>query len=122
MKRSPKRSSDFSMRRMSIRSEPIPRIMRRSRGSHRFPGCVDPPPHFSDGLIQSRKDRLANEEVSDIELGDLRDRGNGGDGLVIDAVTRMHFKAKARRLPGAGFERLQHRLGVYIAFARGVAI
>src|SRR5689334_12961325 len=96
VKRSPWRSSVFSIRRMSERSEPRPMITRRAPPMefsrkipsslprlNQFPmgigsGFIHQSPHALDGGTEADEDRLADQEVTDVELHQLRD---GGDRL-----------------------------------------
>src|ERR1700749_161528 len=132
MKRSPNRSIDFSMRRMSMRSEPRPRIMKCSLAHYltspsvgrakccseakafrvgddaahgaaptRLASPADLPTngevkqegalcsrlihqtaHLADRGFEADEDRLADEEVSDVEFADFGNRGNGFHGVV----------------------------------------
>lgn len=59
----------------------------RSRG-------VDPSAHFDDGGAEPRKDRFANQEVANIELGNLGNGGDRRDRVVIDAMTGVDLKAQ----------------------------
>src|SRR5512132_2919337 len=50
------------------------------------PGFVHQHPHPRDALFQSEKDRLADQEVADVELDDLRNGGDRTDIVVAEAV------------------------------------
>ena len=69
------------------------------------PRGVDPAAHFDDGVGQADEDRLAHQEVADVEFGHLRDGGDRRDGLVVDAVPGVDFEAERRRLRRACAER-----------------
>jgi len=68
------------MRPISMRSLPMPRIMARLRAALALRGRRDPDPSRRaslDGAVEPVEDRLADEEMADIELDD---GGNGGAG------------------------------------------
>ena len=71
------------MRRMSMRSLPRPMIIARRRPTCRVAmpqGRRGPGPccaHAPDAVVETDKDRLADEEMADIELDDFRERGDG---------------------------------------------
>ena len=99
VKRSPNRSSERSMRRMSQRSRPDaedhePRLR---------PALVHGDAHGLHGLVQAQEDRLADEEMPDIELHDLRDRGDGPRRLEGEAVAGVNFEAEGRAMLGGRF-------------------
>ena len=52
-------------------------------------------PHAAHGLVKTLEHRLANEKVADIELDDLRQRGDGLSRLVVEAVTNMDLKPQS---------------------------
>ena len=81
------------MRRMSQRSEPIPRIM----PLHLRPALVHGRAHGSDRLVEAEEDRLADQGMADVELDDLRDRRDGPDGVEVEAVPGMDLETD----PGA---------------------
>ena len=53
--------------------------------------------HAPDRRLQSAEDRLADQEVADVELDDLRDAGDGADGVEGQPVPGMHLEAGGRR-------------------------
>jgi hypothetical protein len=58
-------------------------------------GGVHQGAHPLHGLRQAHEDRLADQEVADVELGDLRDGGDRLDRGVVDAVAGVDFQAQA---------------------------
>jgi hypothetical protein len=60
------------------------------------PRGVHQGPHPLNGLRQAHEDRLADQEVADVQLGDLRDGGDRLDGGVVDAVAGVDLQAQAR--------------------------
>ena len=44
-------------------------------------------------LVEADEDRLADEEVADVELDDLRQARDGGDRIEGQAVAGVHFEA-----------------------------
>src|SRR5262245_39866141 len=89
-KRSPWRSMVRSMRRTSIRSDPIPKIMCRS-----WFGAA-PIHHRTHGpyrLGKTAEDRLPDQEVADIELDHLGQRRDRLGGLVVESMAGMHLEA-----------------------------
>src|ERR1700731_1625063 len=95
-KRSPKRSIVFSMRRMSMRSLPMPRIIaidvHRAIDQSWASRLVHQRAHALDGAVEAAEDRFAHEEMADIELDD------GGNGCH-----RRH-RIEAQAMPGMAFE------------------
>src|SRR5262249_18388088 len=97
-KRSPWRSMVRSMRRTSMRSEPIPKIMcRSSLGAAPVHGGA----HGAHRVGEAREHRLPDQEVADIELDDLRQRRDRLGGFEVEAVAGMHLEAGGLRHPGA---------------------
>ena len=47
----------------------------------------------ADGRVQAAEDRLADQEVADVELDDLRHARDGGDGVEGEAVAGVHLEA-----------------------------
>src|SRR3546814_15263480 len=99
-KRSPKRGTVCSMRRMSIRSEPMPMIICRQSRSGR-PGAqtarlVHQGPHAPDGAVEAAEDRLADQEMADVELDDGRDRRHWADAVIGQTVAGMAFQEIGR--------------------------
>src|SRR6185295_10460604 len=94
-KRSPCRSITFSMRRISVMSEPMPRIILGSLP--RRPLCDATRhrgPHRLDAVGEPGEDRLSDQKMADVEFDNLRQRGDRLGGLEIEAVTGVDFKAK----------------------------
>src|SRR5258706_8862485 len=115
-KRAPKRSSEAWIRSILQRSEPMPMIMTAS-GGHPSEGWGLVPQgrpqqrrdpsfrwgdgerwsprrdhrgaHPADALDQTDEHRLADQEMADIQLPHLRDRGDGGDIVIGQAVAGM---------------------------------
>src|SRR6185437_12073635 len=113
MNRSPNRSMVLAMRSMSIRSLPTPTIMAaRARLVHQRAH----PPHRA---VDAAKDRLADQEVADIQLDNRRDRGHRTDRVEAQSVTGVTFEAKLLRLGGGA---LQARELLGAGGAGGVAI
>ena len=52
-------------------------------------------PHRLDGVCKPEQHRMPDEEMSDVELNDLRDRGDAFSGREIETVARMNFQTKA---------------------------
>src|SRR5690606_1402794 len=111
-KRSPNRSIVRSMRRISIRSEPIPTIMTVR------PSCAESPvapclfhqdPHAADRTIEATENGLPDEEMPDIQFGDGRDGRDRADSIEIQAVTGMAFQADGSGMGGGSLEALQFR-------------
>src|SRR6185369_10248658 len=95
-KRSPCRSITLAMRRASVMSEPRPKIMRRSCDGFGA-AALHRRAHRLDRGRKPREHRLADQEMTDVELNDL---GQGGDRLgagVIEAVTGVHFETEPLR-------------------------
>src|SRR5689334_8349908 len=100
-KRSPKRSSDFSIRLMSHRS--LPRPMITSGGSAQscaVSGRIHQPAHLADRGLQADEDRLADQEVADIELAHVGDGGDRADVFVVEAVAGMALQAELLAMRG----------------------
>src|SRR5579862_7078468 len=87
------------MRRISIRSLPIPRIMTGTasrallaeRSAARF---LHQDAHALDGTVEAAEDRLADEKMADVELDDGRDRRDRTDRVESEAMPRVAFKAQ----------------------------
>src|SRR5262249_42691136 len=98
MKRSPCRAIVCSMRRMSTRSVPMPRIMTRS--SARIAGAATPGRGLAHMLKAGRepgKDRFADEEMTDVELDNFGQRADRFGGQEVQAVPGVHLEAEPRR-------------------------
>src|SRR5690242_2923044 len=95
-KRSPCRSITFSMRRMSVMSEPMPRIMEVGLGQRRPArnAAIHRGAHRRDGSRKAGRDCIANQEVTDVELGDLRKRRDRLGGGEVEPVPGMHLEAE----------------------------
>ena len=122
-KRSPKRSSVRSMRRMSMMSLPMPRIMRCRRqacAAGLGARLVHQRAHAADGAVEAAEDRLADQEMADIELDDRRDRGDRPDRVEGEAVAGMAFEAE--RLGMRRRRRRCGRAGAARSRALGLAI
>src|SRR5476649_2310676 len=98
-KRSPKRSITRSMRAISMRSLPMPRIMtvQASCSGALLPltlgaNLVHQRPHPLDCAFEAAEDRLADEEMANIELDDRRDGGDRADGIEAEPVASMAFE------------------------------
>src|ERR1700749_511167 len=128
IKRSPCLSRVFSIRRISIRSEPKPRIIfaprsgrspalaalvawngppdhsicLRQTASRSYARFIHQPAHFLNRIGEPGEDRLADQKMSDIEFADMRNGGNRRDILISETVTGMDFQthvgAKLRRI------------------------
>ena len=57
------------------------------------PHRIHPRAHLADTRVKADEDCFANEEMPDIEFGELRDRGDGTDVVERQAVARMGFDA-----------------------------
>src|SRR5215470_618761 len=104
MKRSPWRAIVCSMRRMSTRSVPMPRIMSGRRPicpswSARIAAARHRGAHQRHGGAEPLKNRVADQEMADIELDDLWQRADRLGGEIIEAMPRMDLEAEPRR-PG----------------------
>src|SRR5580704_1030411 len=121
------------MRRMSMRSLPIPRIMRclasnarrAQRGGTRL---GHQRAHALDSAVEPAEDRFANEKMPDIELDDRRDRGDRPDRIEAKPVTGVAFEAErvgvARRRDDALKLTLALRRGLLVlsSFAIGTGM
>src|ERR1700749_3414216 len=87
------------MRRASVMSEPMPRIMVSSWAAP--PAAIHRRAHRLYRIRKTREDRLADQEVPDIELGDFGQRRDAFGGDEIEAVAGMDFEAEAFRHRGA---------------------
>src|ERR1043166_2617211 len=100
-KRSPCRSITLAMRRASVMSEPSPKIIQRSCGggsSGSFgAAAIHRRAHHLDARGEAREHRLTDQEMTDVELGDLGQRRDRLGGGVIEPVTGVHFEAEALR-------------------------
>lgn len=85
--------------------------------------CVDEPAHLTDRWPQASKDRLTDQEVTDVKFRDFRNSRDSGDRTVIDAVTGVHFKTKRSGLARGRAKRRENspRL-ILMPIARGIAI
>ena len=96
---------------MLHRSEPMPTIIAPSSIS-----CAHPP----DAGLEAGEDRLADQEMADVELGELRDRGDRHDIVEGQAVAGMRLDAVLDRERGAVGDAPQ--LGrAFLALDMGVA-
>ena len=99
VKRSPKRSrrvldaADVATGRSRCRGSCAPRSARAASISAA---------HAADGGVQADEDRLADQEVADVELDHLRDGGDRRDRLVVDAVAGVDLQAERGGLGGGG--------------------
>ena len=66
----------------------MPRIMSGARQIHQAA-------HFLDRGAEAAIDRLADQEMADVQFHDLGDRGDGGDVVVGQAVARVNLKPEA---------------------------
>ena len=92
-KRSPWRSITLAMRRTSVMSEPMPRIMAQIPPSAR--PAIHRGAHGAHRGIEAVEDRLADEKMPDVEfdyLGEARDPLGGDE---IEAVSGMNFEPGA---------------------------
>ena len=48
--------------------------------------------HPADGRLQTDEDRLADQEMADIEFADMRDGGDRADIVIGQAVAGMDFQ------------------------------
>src|SRR5208282_2846625 len=109
-----------SMRRMSTKSLPMPAIMRvpfaagllllLRRLLQRLAqndAVSDGQAHLSNRLLQAHEDRLADDEMPDIQLAHLRQGGKMRGGFVIEAVACVHLDARLFREPGGMGEPLE---------------
>src|SRR5688572_25687900 len=106
-KRSPWRSSTSATRRASVMSEPIPMITTASRRARRADAGASARhrrAHLTDGLLQPDEDRLADEEMADIELADRLDGSDRFSGRIVEAVAGMDFQPESGALPGRRLE------------------
>src|ERR1700736_1986780 len=85
-KRSPCRSITFSMRRMSVMSLPMPMIMSRSRRLAQRVPAIHRGAHRVNGAGETAEDRLADQEVPDVEFDDLREGRDDLRGIKVEAV------------------------------------
>ena len=74
----------------------MPRIM---HGGPR-PALVHGGSHGLNGFVEAQENRLADQEMADIQLDDLRDRRDGAGGVEIQSVPRMDLKTDARAMRG----------------------
>ena len=87
---------------MSQRSLPRPRITRpwlrcRSRAG------IHQPAHLADRGLEADEDRLADQEVADIEFAHLGDGGDRRRRLVVQAVAGVAFEAELLPQSAAAF-------------------
>src|ERR1700691_4912875 len=95
-----------------MRSLPIPRIIRAGPSCALFTQRVGPGPihqgaHAPDGAVEPAKNRLAYQEMPDIEFPNSRNCRYGGDGLEAEAVAGVTFEAELVRPRGGGDQPLQ---------------
>src|ERR1700752_3211065 len=105
MKRSPNLSRVRSMRLISMMSEPMPRIIafdsfadgpRRSGSAcagGSGAGLVHERTHSADGVFEAGEDRLAYQEVTDVEFSQGLDSRNRPDSVVGQAVSSMALES-----------------------------
>jgi hypothetical protein len=103
------------MRRMSERSAPTPRIITALASS--ISGA-----HALDGRAEADEDRLADQEVADVQLGELGDGGDGLHGLVVDAVAGVDLQAQAGGLGRRGLQAFEMAARVGAAPADRLAV
>src|SRR5579862_9047608 len=134
-KRSPYLSMLFSTRRMSMRSEPRPMIMRPRPWGHKgyeepagvsFRGnalriacLVHQRPHVSDRILKAHEDRFADQKVANVEFADLRYRRDRFHVVERQAVAGMDFKSERRSVGGTFAEFVQEMLALR---AHGIAV
>ena len=70
-------------------------IMRFVRSARLLAATVHRRAHEFHGLGQALEHRLADQKMADVELDDLRQRGDRLRGRIIEPVARMHFQADA---------------------------
>ena len=58
----------------------------------RFAGLIHAAAHFQDGILQPDEDRLADQEMADVQLHHLRDGSYGGDVFIGQAVAHMNLQ------------------------------
>src|SRR6185436_15121523 len=109
-KRSPCRAITFSMRLMSVMSEPMPRIICSLGGTPRDT-AIHRGAHRSDHPGKPAEDRLADQEVPDIELNDFGQRRDRLGGVEVEAVAGMHFETERARACSPIADALQLRAG-----------
>jgi len=73
-----------------------------------------------DAGIETTEDRLADQEMADVELGELRDCGDGHDIVEGQAVAGVGLDAVLHRQCGAVGDTLQLG-GAFVAFDMGIA-
>lgn len=72
-----------------------------------LPGAIHQDPHAGDTVEKTYENRLAHEVMTDIELDDFGNRGDGDDIIIIEPVAGMHLEAGSRGRPGAVDETLK---------------
>ena len=78
------------------------RMPRLRAGGGAGAGLVHQRAHALDGGGQAAEDRLADQEVADVELDDLRQARNRCDGVEGEPVSGVHLEAgRGRRRRGA---------------------
>src|SRR5690349_21422169 len=107
MKRSPWRASVCSMRRMSTRSLPMPRIMAGASSRPRLLPARHGGAHPLHRGPEPFEHGVADQEVPDVELDNLRNGADRLRGDVVEAVAGMHLEPEPRRLRGAGPDALE---------------
>src|SRR5262245_26607381 len=65
--------------------------------------------HVAHRLLDAREDRAGNNRVSDIEFDQMRNREDGTDVLVVDAMARIHAEAERMSQLGAFDQAAQFR-------------
>ena len=50
--------------------------------------------HAPDGSVEAGEDRLADEEMPDVEFADFRNGGDGLDRVEAETVSGMHFETE----------------------------
>src|SRR6266849_3187973 len=89
---------------------PMSRIMARLRAALVLRGgaaLIHGHAHALDGTVEAAEDRLADEEMADIELDDGGNGGDRPDRLVAEAVPGMAFEADRLGMRSGGDDPLQ---------------
>src|SRR5260370_37381447 len=60
---------------------------------------------------EADEDRLADQEMADVELDDLRERGDGARARIVEAVAGVAFEAELARCGGGCAKALEFALG-----------
>ena len=77
--------------------------------------------HLLDGVRKPGEHRLSDQEMADVELGDLGQRRNHLGAGIVEAVAGMHLEPEACRKLRPGADALPFGLGGAPAFAQGFA-